>query len=247
MNTPIYKVIPIDPHAPIVVDKISDIETWQKDLAQLAKHDRNIGDQQHRSTRADKFENRDRLHSFEFSDRLQATIDKLLIKHDRAEYSSSKPTFAQYAGHFSYNKILTDNEKLQVEAAKRQREYKKVVYIEHEELLKPDLNQSMDLRKANQKTRHLNAWLLHTINNELVDLYECGVQESGDYLTILGIKADYTKFVKDTAKAKIENKKHLAAEAKQSAINKAQADHEAAAQTAKEAKANLEIAMAANQ
>jgi len=207
MNTePKYKVIPIDPHAPIMVEKISDIETWQKDLTQLAKHDRNIGDQQHRSTRADKFENRDRLHSFEFSDRLQATIDKLLIKHDRAEYSSSKPTFAQYADHFSYNKILTDNEKLQINAAKRQREYKKVVYIEHEELLKPDLNQSIDLRKANQKTRHQNSWLLHTIDNELPDLYECEIQDEGDYLTVLGLKADHASYLKLQAKQKAARK-----------------------------------------
>jgi len=241
MNTPRYKVIPIDPNAAIEVSEISSIPTWQKDLAQLSKHDRNFEDQRYRNTRRDKFNGSNSLHNFEFTEKLQTTIDKLLIKHSRTEYPNTAPTFAQYADHFSYNKILTDNEKLQVEAAKRQREYKKVVYLESEGILKIDRNESIDLRKANQKTRHQNSWLLHTIDNELPDLYECEIQDEGDYLTVLGLKADHASYLKLQAKQKAarkaEDKKRQAliekAENAAAAANLAQENAAAAVEQAK--------------
>jgi len=247
MNTPIYEVIPVNLNAPVVVEKISDIQTWQDDLKQLAKHDRNLEDQQHRSTRASKFENHDRLHHFEFTEKLQTVMDKLLVKHSLSDYPSAIPEFSHYADHFEYNKIHTAAEREEVEEAKRQRQYKKVVYLELEELLKADFNESITLRKANSKTRDRNQWLLFTIDNELAELFVCGVQESGKYLTILGLKADHTKFVKAEAKAKIEAKQTAEAEAKQKAIDKAQAAHDEAIQAAEEAKENLETKMAGNQ
>jgi len=174
-------------------------------------------------------------------------MDKLLVKHQGSEYNSSKPAFVQYAEHFSYNNIYTDIEREAVSAAKRMRHHREVIFMELEEILKTDLNQCIDLRKANSQTMNKNACLLHLIDNELPDLYECEIQDEGQYLTVLGLRSDRDKFVKASAKAKNENIKRLATEAKQKAISTAQADHEEAIQAAEEAKANLETALAANQ
>lgn len=188
---PIYKVVPNDPDEPVVVKKISDIPTWNNSLSQLGQLDRSLDEQSKRDTRdsvKEKIRPADRfIHYYDFGPKLQKKMENI-----KAQLQSScpndEPTFTSHPEWFSYIKLYTEEEKMQLEYAARQREYKRIMILELEQLYIPNPYSLISIAEENNELRRSNLWLIDMIN-QLPDIQVIANGEESPYLDTLEIIA----------------------------------------------------------
>jgi len=188
-NMPIYKVVPIDPNAPVVIPKISDIPTWDSDLALLGQLDKPLDDQGIRDTResvkqnlraADQF-----LHYFVFGPKLQKQMDKIRQQLEHCPEGKA-PALPRYPDWYEYIKTYTADESRMIADAARQRHYKSIITMELESLLKPNPDSLICIAKDNIEIRRCNLWLIDMIN-QLPGIQVVAKGEAEPFLDMLDI------------------------------------------------------------
>lgn len=174
----IYKVIPTNPNAPVIVQAISDIPTWKKDLVSLQKISKPLEEQKQRDTRESVKKNllpdQRYVHYYDFGPKLTKRMNK--IKRKINSCPDGEPSLPQHPEWRSYITIFTTSERAQINQADQQRAYKKAIALELEEIIQPNPDKLIDKLKENKQMRRRNLWLLQLIN----DLGQIKVVASSD-------------------------------------------------------------------
>jgi len=182
-----YKVVPIDPNAIIEVEKISDIPTWTEDMASIQKLDKQLEEQTKRETRESVKEyllpDQRYVHYYDFGPKLTKQMNKIK-RQLKSKCPEGKPPFPQHPSWRSYITIYTSEERSQLAYADRQRECKKVVVLELEEIIPANPDSLLDKLKEIKQIRRRNLWMLNLIN-ELGDLEVTASSNKPPYLQTL--------------------------------------------------------------
>jgi len=161
-----YKVVPIDPNATIEVEKISDIPSWIGDLASLQKHKQPLEEQRDRETRESVKEyllpDQRYVHYYDFGPKLTKQMSK--IKQGvKSSNTDADPVFPQHPAWRSYITIYTPEERSQLGHTDQQRNFKRVVGLELEEIIPATYSTPEELKETKQ-IRRRNLWMLNLIN-----------------------------------------------------------------------------------
>lgn len=188
---PIYNVIPKDPNEAIVVEMISKIPTWLDDVASLKLMDRPIEDQSSRETResikAHPLPDYRYVHDFDFGPKVSKIMENLKSKI-KSNCPDGEPRFERHPDWRSYVTIYTQEERREIERAERQRSYKKIIVLELEEILIPNVELAIDILKLNKEIRRRNQWLCALVN-DLPDLEIINISDDSPYFTTLEVIA----------------------------------------------------------
>jgi len=182
-----YKVVPIDPNAVIEVEKISDIPSWIGDIASLQKHNQPLEEQRDRETRdsVKKYILPDQryVHYYDFGPKLIKRMSKIK-RGVKSSNIDADPVFTQHPAWRSYITIYTSEERSQLAYADRQREHKKVIALELEEIIPANPHSLLDKLKEIKQIRRRNLWLLKMVN-ELGEIEIIATSDKQPYLQTL--------------------------------------------------------------
>ena len=191
----IYEVVPVDPNAAIVVEKISDIPTWAPDLRSLTKMDRFIENQNRRDTRESikqyPTHQYQTLHGFEFGPKITKLMSEVTSKL-ATDCPAGAPTIAPYPDWVGYTKIYTSDERKAIDSANQQKKYKTAMVLELEELIISNPDSPASVQKSNVALLHRNKWL-HSHVNDLPDLEIISESDEAPYLSTLEVAATKRK------------------------------------------------------
>lgn len=183
----IYKVIPTNPNAPVIVQAISDIPTWKKDMVSLQKINKPLEEQTKRETResvkAHPLPDQRYVHYYDFGPKLTKQMHKIKRKI-KSKCPDGEPTFPQHPEWLSYINIFTTSERGQINQADLQREYKRVIVLELEDIIPANPDSSIDKLKEITQIRKRNLWLLQMIN-ELGEIKVGACSDNPPYLQTL--------------------------------------------------------------
>jgi len=165
---PIYNVVPKDPNDPVEVEKISDILTWDEDLALVKKLLQPMVDQSYRETRLSVKSHPDKnqryVHNYEFGFEISKLMENIALRL-ATDCPDGDPTFESVPDWFSYIKLYTEGERRQIDYAKQQRGYKQAIVLELEELIIPNDDLEICKLKSDNETRRRNRWLVSFVND----------------------------------------------------------------------------------
>ena len=184
---PIYKVVPIDPNAEIEVEKISDIPEWEADLASICKHNKPLEEQAKRETRESVkkhlLPDQRNVHYYDFGPKLTKQMNTIKRKI-KSNCPDGEPTLPQHPDWRSYTNIFTASERAEINKADTQREYKRVIALELEEIIPSNPDLLLNKLKEIKQIRRHNLWLLQMIN-ELGEIKVGAYSDTPPYLQTL--------------------------------------------------------------
>jgi len=182
-----YKVVPIDPNVVIEVEKISDIPSWTEDITSIQKLDKPLEEQTKRETRDSVKEyllpDQRYVHYYDFGPKLTKQMNKIK-RQVRSKRPEGETSFPQHPSWRSYINIFTASEQAQINQADHQREHKKVIALELEEIIPANPHSLLDKLKEIKQIRRRNLWMLNLIN-ELGDLEVTATSNKPPYLQTL--------------------------------------------------------------